>query len=277
MPVPAHLPRHRTVNGLQITRMHGPPGTGKTTRLAEFVRNTVLDRGRDAVRIASFSVTAAEEISNREGVRGSLPERAMGTLHSHAYRAIGQPEVALDPKLIKEWNDRVGTDWRITGDNRGAAMSDRTVGAGTLDDPKGGDQLLAALDLRRAIRMRPEHWPSQLRPFWMEWTAWKRERGYVDFSDMIVRAWELAFGGVPMDGAPSVLVVDEAQDLTPIESALTLAWGVLLGPDGRLVYAMDDDQAIMDFRGGNPKVILDANASDEILTQSFRVPPRCTR
>jgi len=76
-----------------------------------------------------------------------------------------------------------------------------------------------------------------------------------------------------MDGAPSVLVVDEAQDMTPIESALTLAWGALLGSDGRLVFAMDDDQAIMDFRGGDPSTILAAEASDEILTQSHRVPP----
>ena len=262
-----------TDDGPQIIRMHGPPGTGKTTRLARRTHSTVVQRGPDAIRIASFSVTAAAEIASREGVRGVLPPRAVGTLHSHAYRAIGQPEVALDPKLIKEWNGRVGTDWRITGDSRGTAMSDRTVGAGTLEDPEGGDQLLTVLDLLRARQTPGERWPIPVRGFAKEWTAWKSEKDYVDFTDMIVRAYELAAAGVPLEGTPSVFVVDEAQDLTPIESALTLAWGALLGSDGRLVFAMDDDQAIMDFRGGDPRMILTAEAADEILAQSFRVPP----
>lgn len=257
---------------VQIARIHGPPGTGKTRKLAGRTAATVAERGPDAIRIASFSVTAAAEIADREGVKGVLPKGAVGTLHSHAFRAIGAPDVALDPKVIGDWNARIGVGWRITGDTRGAALTDRTAGGG-VEDPENGDQLLAALDLLRARQAPGAEWPASVRAFAREWTAWKTERGCTDFSDMIIRAYELAAAGIPLDGEPSVLVVDEAQDMTPIESALALAWGALLGPDGRLVFAMDDDQAIMDFRGGDPSMILAADATDEVLAQSWRVPP----
>lgn len=253
-------------------RLHGPPGTGKTTRLSRITRDKVAERGADDIRIASFSVTAAEEIGSREGVKGVLSSAAVGTLHSHAFRAIGHPDVALDPKVVEEWNDRVGTDWAIHGDGRRLGVADRSGGGGGLDDLQSGDQLLSALDLLRARQTPGAKWPLPVRGFAKAWTAWKRERGCVDYTDMIVQAYAQAARGEPMDGAPSVLVVDEAQDMTPIESALALAWGRLLGDEGRLLFAMDDDQAIMDFRGGDPTMILGAQATDEVLSQSHRVP-----
>ncbi len=256
----------------RTARLHGPPGTGKTTRMSAIAHDKVAERGADAIRIASFSVTAAEEIGNREGVKGVLSDRHVGTLHSHAFRAIGHPDVALDPKVIEEWNDRVGTDWRVNGDGRRLGVADRSGGGGGLDDLQTGEQLLSALDLLRARQTPGEKWPLAVRAFAKAWTTWKRERGCVDYTDMIVQAYAQAARGEPLDGAPSVLIIDEAQDMTPIESALALAWGRLLGEDGRLLFAMDDDQAIMDFRGGDPTMILGAEANDEVLSRSHRVP-----
>lgn len=257
-----------------LSRLFGPPGTGKTTRLAASTKATVADRGPDSIAIASFSVTAAEEIASRDGVRGVLPDRAVGTLHSHAFRAIEHPDVALDPKVIEDWNASVRPDWRVSGDGRRSGSSDRAVGGGGLDDPRTGDELLAALGVLRARQAPGADWPLAVRAFAKAWTAWKRERECVDYEDMIVQAIRRARAGEPMSGNPEVLVVDEAQDMTPIECALAFAWGKQLAGDRpRLVFAMDDDQAIMDFRGGDPAMILAADGVDEVLAQSFRVPP----
>ena len=46
-----------------IRRIWGPPGTGKTTTLAKRVQATVRERGPESISIASFSVTAAQEIA----------------------------------------------------------------------------------------------------------------------------------------------------------------------------------------------------------------------
>ena len=257
-----------------IRRIWGPPGTGKTTTLAKRVQATVRERGPESISIASFSVTAAQEIASRKGVKGVLPPHAVGTLHSHAFRAIEHPDVALDPKVLAGWNDTVGTTWRITGDTRGPRgleSRDRAGGGALLET---GDQLLEALDLLRAKATPRQDWPLPVREFAKRWTAWKREVGAVDYSDMIIEAYRRARDGQPMPGNPSVLVADEAQDLTPVEIALILQWGRHLGDDGRLVFALDDDQAIFDWRGGDPTGILNLDdTADEVLSQSWRVPP----
>lgn len=263
---------------MKVRRIFGPPGTGKTTTLAKRVQATVRERGPESICIASFSVTAAQEIASRHGVRGLLPPHAVGTLHSHAYRACGHPPVALDPKVLADWNGQVGAPWRITGDTRGprGLESRDRAGAGALET---GDALLEELDLLRARAVPRAEWPIPVREFAKRWTAWKRDAGgdagaALDFSDMIVNAYHRARDGEPMPGNPSVLVADEAQDMTPIEIALTLEWGRLLGDDGRLVYALDDDQAIFDWRGGDPTGILELDdCADEVLAQSWRVPP----
>lgn len=257
----------------RIVRIFGPPGTGKTTTLADRVHQTVLRSGPESICIASFSVTAAQEIANRKGVKGLLPPHAVGTLHSHAYRAIEHPPMALEPKVLAGWNDIVGPSWRITGQTRGPRGLESRDNAGTGSHADNGDGLLEQLDLLRARQAAPTEWPLNVRTFAKRWTGWKREVGAVDFSDMIVQAYLRARDGEAMPGNPSVLVADESQDMTPIEAALTREWGRQLGDDGWLVYALDDDQAIFDWRGGDPHVVLGLDARDEVLAQSYRVPP----
>lgn len=253
-------------------RLFGPPGTGKTTRLAARVKSTVGVRGRDSVRIASFSVTAAQEITNRPGVKGLLPKGAVGTLHSHAFRAGDTKTVALDPKVIADWNASASPEWKITGDSRGAAgsLAERGGGGASPENAVTGDQLVNALDLLRSQGIPRADWPPNVLRFAVRWFDWKRGVGAVDFVDMIVDAYHRARDGEPMPGHPEVLIVDEAQDLTPIEAKLALEWG---RHADRTVFALDDDQTINTWRGASPELVLAAEADDEILSQSYRVPP----
>lgn len=251
----------------------GPPGTGKTHYLTNKVRQVVEQFGPESLVVVSFSVTAAREISGR-GL--GLPDRAVGTLHSLAYRAIGHTlDVALDPKVLADWNRDAGAEWRITADNRRANASSATEGGGgSAMANNSGDDLISALDKARALGTDPADYPPDLALFATAWHKWKDTVQAVDYTDMIELALELARAGEPAPGNPMVLVVDEGQDLTALEVQLVLAWGRLAKS---VVIALDDDQAIMEWRGADPTLLLDLESQGFevdrlVLDKSHRVP-----
>jgi DNA helicase II / ATP-dependent DNA helicase PcrA len=258
-------------------QVFGPPGTGKTRYLSERVKKIVEDYGPESACIASFSVTAAKEIGSR-GI--GLPQRRVGTLHSFAYRSLGSGlNVALDPKVLADWNKMVGAEWRLTADTRRAAPQAATEGGAQNTDMRtaaSGDELLAALDRARATFTDPADFPPDLAAFAEMWTEWKQANEAVDYTDMIEGALERAREGEPAPGRPQVFIVDEAQDNTPLETELVLAWGKQASS---LVVALDDDQAIMEWRGGDPRRLLTLGQGNDgytvdrhVLGKSWRVP-----
>lgn len=259
-----------------VHQVYGPPGTGKTTYLSSRVKEIVNSQGPESVSIASFSVTAAQEIASR-GV--GLPKRRIGTLHSFAYRSLGSGlNVALDPKVVTDWNKTVGPEWRITPDSRRAAPQSATEGGAQNTDMRtaaNGDELLASLDRARATFTDPADYPPDLAAFAGMWAEWKNANDAVDYTDMIEGALERARENEPAPGRPQVFIVDEAQDNTPLETELVLAWG---RQAASLVVALDDDQAIMEWRGGDPRRLLTLGQGDEysvdryVLDKSWRVP-----
>lgn len=258
----------------ETCRVHlvfGPPGTGKTRYLVQKVKQVVQEHGPNSLVVASFSVTSAKEIASR-GL--GLPEKAVGTLHSLAFRAIGHEfNVAMDPKVLADWNKSAPFRWRITPDNRRGAASSATETSGPAGS--GGDELIAELDRARATYTDPSEYTPELAEFAKAWTKWKNQAEAVDFSDMIEMALEQAREGQPAPGNPLVLVIDEGQDMTRLEVDLALAWGAHAKS---VVIALDDDQAIMEWRGGDPAQLLGLaddprfDVDVHVLDQSWRIP-----
>lgn len=255
----------------EIERRWGPPGTGKSSSLKQTIAELVAELGPDSVAVTSFTVTAAKSIAAMDL---PLPDRQVGTLHSLAYRALDHPDVALDPKVVKDWNTRVGYEWRITPDARRASPDGVEAGAGG----DSGDELLSSYDMARARLIPHDAMPADVRRFATAWEDWKRESGCVDYTDMIVLALERALDGEHAPGNPRVLISDEAQDMTAAEIALMLAWRA-----PRTIFALDDDQAINAWRGGDASPILalgtgldgesqDIDLTDTQLRQSYRIP-----
>jgi superfamily I DNA/RNA helicase len=265
-----------------VERIFGPPGTGKTTHLGKRIKSTVARYGPESMLLASFSVTATQEMASRFVGDGPRPHpRCIGTLHSHAFRQLDRPPVALDRKVIGDWNSQVEPEWRVTPDTRKSGAPSVDQGA-VADDGRyaaTGDELLAVVDKLRATLTPPEDWPPNVREFATRWEAWKRDAGAVDFSDMISLALERALDGTAPPGRPQFVLIDEAQDLTPLEVALALAWG--RHPSVRkLVFGLDDDQAINRWRGGDPEPLLTLHGpdvKDHLLTKSYRVPESVRR
>lgn len=259
-----------------VHQVFGPPGTGKTRYLTTKVREIVRQHGPDSIVVASFSVTAAQEIASR-GL--GLPPRAVGTLHSLAFRAIGHEQaVALDPDVLKGWNQEVGREWKITADTRRSKPQAATEGGAQNTDAATagtGDELLASYDRARSTFVDPADFEPELKAFAEAWEDWKKRAEAIDYTDMIYLAWQQALEGEAAPGNPLVLVVDEGQDMTPLETELALEWGKKASS---LVIALDDDQSIMEWRGGNPRRLLELGEDDGftvdrlVLGKSYRIP-----
>lgn len=262
-----------------LTRIFGPPGTGKTTTLATLVKRLITEHGPDCLSVSSFAVTAAKEIGSRFATEGLRPsDRSIGTLHSHAFKAIGHGTMALEAKVLSDWNHD-HPEWTITPDTRRSGGDTGNAGGNTAN-AVSGDELISALDKLRATLAPPDEWPENVRRFARRWEQWKAHVGAVDYTDMIEGALTQALDGEPAPGNPKFFIADEAQDQTPLESRLMTAWGRLAE---QLIVGLDDDQAINRWRGGDPAPILNLTAGpnglveDEILGQSYRVPEAVRR
>jgi DNA helicase-2/ATP-dependent DNA helicase PcrA len=250
----------------------GPPGTGKTHRVRLSVEKICneYEGPPDGLPAAVCSLTkaAAAEAAGRIGI---LPDHAIGTLHSFAFRALGCPN--LTEAHIADWNQRCvdsgNPSLRLTGrPNR------------SLDDPlddtqddggaREGEDLSMTYHMVRAQGKDPRRYAMtvQQKRFVHFWEAWKAERQLLDFTDLI----EEAQSTYSMPGQPDVILADEAQDLSRLELRLLMHWA---RSAKALILVGDPWQALYEWRGADPSIF---TAHDEevtardVLGQSYRVP-----
>lgn len=242
-------------------RVVGPPGCGKTTWLGERV-DDVVEYGRRPL-VTSLTKAAAAEISARK-----LPISfdCLGTLHSHCFHALGQPEIAEGKEHIEAWNEEHPELDLSLGSARAAELVDED----NLEPAQQtrGDLLMTRYQIHRGRMLRTEMDPD-LKKFADYWEKFKDEHGLMDFTDLIERCYA-EVGEAP--GFPHVMLVDEAQDLDLLEMSLIRKWGRACEA---LYIVGDPDQAIFTWRGADPRAFTDADIPEEnrqVLSQSYRVP-----
>lgn len=243
-------------------RLYGPPGTGKTTTLSRMIVEAAKEYGSDRVLVASFTKAAAVELAGRNL---PLDSAQVGTLHAICYRALDNPVIA--ETRMSEWNEAYPR----------LAM---TASASGNDDPSWdmsmrgeADRFMAAYQTQRArlvarSDMRYEGASGgEFEDFVTKWEDFKRQTGYIDFTDMIEIALR-DFDAAP--GDPSIMFLDEAQDMAPLELSLARKWAAQMD---RFVLAADDDQAIYGFKGSDPQAIFGVPCRTQtVLEQSYRIP-----
>lgn len=250
----------------------GPPGTGKTTTLLNEIE-ALLANGVSPREIAfvSFTKAAVKEARDRAATRFNLdPEEFefFKTIHAMAYRAIGKRPMMDDPQ------------WKAFGESFSYSFSEEGEEP-TLNFSEDGDCLKSLHSLCRAKRcsvaeailhsgdVPPHITPEMVDLFAERLGAWKREHQVIDFGDQLEMA-------AAIEWRPPVrfAFIDEAQDNSRMQNALTKKWFWENSRCEQVKYAGDDDQAIYVWSGADNGALvrLSAKFAPQFLEQSRRVP-----
>lgn len=243
-------------------QIFGSPGTGKTTYMSRQIKLAAQKHGSENIMVASFTKAAAVELAGRDL---PLAPEQVATLHAHAYRAIGRPKLLeTDKELIAEWNKRHPQFCMGKQD----LDIDNPADDGMMAGGGEGDELLARYQLMRA--KRSDLWLSPVvKEFARLWEQFKEATGSIDFTDMIALAIDRV---IIAPGSPTVMFIDEAQDMTPLEWALVRKWGMHAE---HLIVGGDDDQCIYGFKGASANTFFERDLPDShrhVLSQSYRIP-----
>ena len=250
----------------------GPPGCGKTFTLINVVRDA-LKKGTppDKIGFVSFSRKSVEEARARVATELNLTEEDtpwFRTLHSTGFQWLGYNKEQV---MYRYDFGTVGSEVGLVFDNSTARNSqDGLISVSARE----GNKYLEIIhrSIMRCVSLEEQF--NETEDYTLHWTLlkklqavydnFKKENDKVDFTDMIKQF-------VDQGNAPSLdlLIVDEAQDLTPLQ------WKqveVMKQNAKDIWYAGDDDQCIHRWNGVSVENFINACDNIEVLKQSYRIP-----
>ncbi len=231
--------------------------TGKTTEIGRWAARAATRYGHDRVLVCSLTKAGAKQASRDV----ALPYSQLGTVHGFASRALGSPTIA--EAKVKEWNEAYPT-YALSAHS---ATADDSYGS--KDGETYGDDAKLQASWYRTMGIPTTQWPESVVGFYEKWTDWKKQCGYLDFTDLI----EVAYTDCDKaPGDPAVILCDEAQDTGGLEMKLLMKWGEKAE---HLVLAGDSQQAIFGWRGSDALLLQRLwqthDPSRQPLQQSYRL------
>lgn len=242
---------------MQTDVVIGPPGCGKTTWLARQVELAVAAGERPVVM--SLTRAAAREAASR-GL--PLKQGDVGTLHSHAWRALDRPEIAESAKHLKRWN-KLHPYYAMQ-----LATRDIDEDNATPSGESFSNELMTKWQLIRARMESEDDLSPAAKKFVKAWREWTTHNNLVDFTGLIEQSLKTTFWA---PSHPTVIFIDEAQDLSKLELSLLMHWA---SDADRLVMVGDPWQNLYEWRGTDADAFsqITEDGVQRVLSQSYRVP-----
>ncbi|MEY8339347.1 UvrD-helicase domain-containing protein [Lachnospiraceae bacterium 62-35] len=207
------------------------PGTGKTRTLTARILWLLQNRKIKTSQITAVTFTrkAAEEMKER--LKKQLGARNAGRIHIGTFHAICFGLLSKQREFV------------LADESAVCEAGEETIKRFGLKETSG--QFLRQVSLWKN-KKRPEDGERDEAFFYYD--EWLHSRGLLDFDDLLLEALKLAEGEEWEDKRFSYLLVDEFQDISPIQYELLQAWN----KKGRELFVIGDtDQAIYGFRGAD--------------------------
>ena len=252
-------------------KLFGPPGTGKTTKLLQYVK-TFLKLGTDIDKIGYFAFTtkaANEAIDRMLDYHTPFQKKDLKyfrTLHSLAFTRLGlKKSEVLQDEHYEDIGRRLGIQMTV--------YSDGQETTGFVDSNSEYFNLINAARIKEVsiedeynTDMYSQDMDKQLLQIISdELQNYKDAYKLVDFTDMIER-----FNVSKLCPNFDIAFIDEAQDLSPIQWKMV---DIITKNSKYVILAGDDDQAIYGWAGADVKKYQQKfSKKDIILPQSYRVP-----
>jgi DNA helicase-2/ATP-dependent DNA helicase PcrA len=247
---------------MKIVKIIGGPGTGKTATLLNHFKEWSSKLDPRKIAYLAFTRKAAREARARiaEELRMDPAELECRTIHSLAFRALRlEPGSLMHSGDYAKLGKEIGLDFGKPDDDYGlhlgASEGERLARLEQLTRVTQTDLMVLAAQFG-IDQWKARHYQDALR-------AYKRDKCLFDFTDMIeqfIQENPVAF---------PVVIIDEAQDLSPIHWRAMSA----LIQQARAVYiAGDDDQAIFRWAGADVQYFINMKARHMILPLSHRLP-----
>lgn len=266
----------------ESVRLHGPPGTGKTTQSGARVGTLLQDHDYDVEDVAwatyrrSLAVDTMKRLAEWELIDDDEladpaegATRFIGTTHALANRTMTNLPAPADEGDKIDFCDK--RDMRYT--------SPRPWEKGP------GEMLFQAFDWLKENRLDPanpqhqrmwpgysdlrEKWDGDLSSVWNDWEDYKAQRELIDYHEMLERPLEQGISP-PCD----VLVVDEYHDATPLMAELAEMW---MDDAEIVIVAGDPHQVVNSYDGADPEFFERLDMPKVLLDHSYRVPENAWR
>jgi len=253
-----------------MRKILGPPGTGKTTRLLDYVKTFIkLGTPLDKIGYFAFTKKAATEAKNR--MLDQNPDLSakqlehFRTLHSLAFWKLGMKKSEV---MQDEHYEDIGRSLGIEV----TVYSEGQEKTGFVDSDSEYFNIINAARIKE-ISVEEEYntgmYSYELDKNLLyilrdELDNYKESFYLKDYTDMIEK-----FIVAEICPKYDVVFIDEAQDLSPIQWKM---FDVLKKNSKHTILAGDDDQAIYGWAGADVKRFQQEPAKEIILPQSYRVP-----
>jgi len=263
----------------EIVRWRGGPGSGKTHKLVEFVREEI-NRGRspNELAIMSFARSQTADLRVRIGDASRTRKYEIRTIHGTVLSAciraglvdlkdrriitLGEPRHAKYYRSFCEVHDlKFASNVRVDDMEEGQYATRDLLPGNTLfamstylkSTMRGYDEWKTAqADLDLAFPAYRYNVPDLMRA----WDEYKLANHLLEHEDYI----HIALDENLPPPAP-VLITDEYQDVSPSQHAVVRRW-VQHPATERVYIAGDEHQSIYGFRGCDPSLLLSHHAED---------------